>query len=183
MSSQLVAALLSADDGDGEREISPAASAAAVNVLRWYKRNVSPLMPPGCRFIPTCSEYAVQSFERYTIPQAVVLTAWRLVRCNPIHWPKTGYGVDEPQWPPPAYWAGSSRLRTFVDDDESRARALASLDDGGNGGDDGDGGGGGDGDSNRDGANVGQRPWPGADSLTDEAQAQTGPSRRVHDDP
>ena len=48
-----------------------------------------------------------------------MLTTWRLVRCNPT----AGYGLDEPQWPPPAYGAGSGQLRTLADDEASRARA------------------------------------------------------------
>lgn len=70
----------------------------------------------------------MQSFEKYSIPQAAILTAWRLVRCNPLHFPKTGYGLDEPTWPPPAYWAGDGRLRTSLDDELSRLRALRDLD-------------------------------------------------------
>jgi len=66
----------------------------------------------------------MQSFEQYSIPQAAVLTVWRLVRCNPLHFPKRGYGVDEPTWPPPVYWAGDGRLRTLLDDERSRERAL-----------------------------------------------------------
>ena len=62
-----------------ERE-SPAASRMAVSFLRWYKRNLSPLLPPGCRFIPTCSEYAVASFETFPPLQASILTAWRIIR-------------------------------------------------------------------------------------------------------
>ncbi|KAL3906320.1 MAG: hypothetical protein SGPRY_010595, partial [Prymnesium sp.] len=50
---------------------------------------------------------------------AALLTAWRILRCNPTG----GYGVDEPCWPPPAYWAGSKRVRTYVDDEISKARA------------------------------------------------------------
>ena len=112
--------LLSSDD------IKP--SDAAVGALQFYKRYISPLLPPGCRFIPTCSEYGQQCFERFTVPQAIVLTAWRLVRCNPLHWPGTGFGIDEPVWPPCAYWNGDGTLRTFVDDERSRKKALGELD-------------------------------------------------------
>ena len=95
-------------------------SAGAVAFLRWYKQALSPLLPPGCRFVPTCSEYAIQSFERFPPLQAAVLTAWRLVRCNPT----AGSGVDEPRWPPPAYWAGDGSVRSPLDDERSRRRAL-----------------------------------------------------------
>mmetsp|Transcript_22902 Transcript_22902/g.74133 ORF Transcript_22902/g.74133 Transcript_22902/m.74133 type:complete len:191 (-) Transcript_22902:456-1028(-) len=103
------------------------ATEAALMFLRWYKQTISPLLPPGCRFIPTCSEYAAASFERYSIPQATILTAWRLLRCNPLHLPKKGCGVDEPTWPPPAYWAGDGRVRTLLDDELSRQRAMGQV--------------------------------------------------------
>eukprot|EP00746_Dinoflagellata_sp_MGD_P040102 gnl/MRDRNA2_/MRDRNA2_196783_c0_seq1.p1 gnl/MRDRNA2_/MRDRNA2_196783_c0~~gnl/MRDRNA2_/MRDRNA2_196783_c0_seq1.p1 ORF type:complete len:258 (-),score=18.87 gnl/MRDRNA2_/MRDRNA2_196783_c0_seq1:7-744(-) len=80
---------------------------AAIWALRWYKKNLSPLLPPGCRFLPTCSEYARQAFEQYSPEQAAVLTAWRLLRCNPLHVPGFGYGIDDPTWPPPSYWSGT----------------------------------------------------------------------------
>ena len=67
-------------------------------------------------------------FERYPPVQAAVLLSWRLLRCNPLHLNGYGFGVDEPAWPPVAYWAGSGRIRTFVDDERSRRRA-AGLDD------------------------------------------------------
>uniref|UniRef100_A0A7S0QB70 Membrane protein insertion efficiency factor n=1 Tax=Coccolithus braarudii TaxID=221442 RepID=A0A7S0QB70_9EUKA len=111
---------------NSERERQQPAGAVtewAVGALKWYKRALSPLLPPGCRFVPTCSEYAIQSFEQFSPVQAAVLTVWRLVRCNPT----AGYGVDAPQWPPPGYWAGSQRVRTSLDDQASRRRALESL--------------------------------------------------------
>lgn len=96
------------------------ASALAVRALFWYKRNISPLLPPGCRFVPTCSEYAIDSFKAFPIWQAAILTVWRLIRCNPT----AGFGLDVPQWPPPGYWAGSKQVRTPLDDEESRRKAL-----------------------------------------------------------
>ena len=62
------------------------------------------------------------------MPQAIVLTAWRLIRCNPLHLPNMGYGIDEPCWPPCAYWAGNGQVRTFVDDEISRRRAQGDDD-------------------------------------------------------
>ena len=65
-----------------------------------------------------------QCFERYPPAQATLLTSWRLLRCSPLHLKGYGFGVDEPRWPPVSYWAGSGQLRTFVDDERSRARAA-----------------------------------------------------------
>ena len=111
------------EDGPDE-EGADGLSGTAVSFLKWYKRTISPLLPPGCRYIPTCSEYAIQCFKQFDVPQATTLTAWRLVRCNPFHLKGYGYGVDEPCWPPPAYWAGSGRVRTPLDDEASRRRAM-----------------------------------------------------------
>lgn len=104
---------------------SSAASALVVRALQWYKRTISPLLPPGCRFIPTCSEYAIDSFKAFPVWQAAILTAWRLVRCNPT----AGFGLDVPQWPPPGYWAGSKQVRTPLDDEKSRRKAVARVGD------------------------------------------------------
>lgn len=117
--------LLASDDESGSAVSG--ISASAVSFLKGYKKVISPLLPPGCRFIPTCSEYAIQSFERFSPPQAAVLTAWRLVRCNPLHVSGYGSGVDEPCWPPPAYWGGSGTVRTPLDDERSRQRAAGNF--------------------------------------------------------
>ena len=114
---------LLADGGlDGTRQ-EGATSAASVSALKFYKSAISPLIPAACRFIPTCSEYGQLAFENYPPWQATILTSWRLLRCSPLHLKGNGYGDDLPVWPPPAYWTGSSRLRTYIDDEISRARA------------------------------------------------------------
>ena len=51
--------------------------------LRAYKRQVSPFMPPACRFHPTCSEYAAQAVEVHGALKGSALAAGRLLRCNP----------------------------------------------------------------------------------------------------
>jgi putative membrane protein insertion efficiency factor len=52
--------------------------------LRGYKRHVSPLLPPACRYTPTCSEYAVEAVERYGVVKGTALAAKRLLSCNPF---------------------------------------------------------------------------------------------------
>jgi putative membrane protein insertion efficiency factor len=52
--------------------------------LRGYKRHVSPLLPPACRYTPTCSEYAVEAVERYGVLKGTALAAKRLLSCNPF---------------------------------------------------------------------------------------------------
>ena len=57
--------------------------------IRFYKREISPMLPPSCRFTPTCSEYAMQAIEKYGAAKGGWLALKRLQRCNPFH--KGGY--------------------------------------------------------------------------------------------
>jgi uncharacterized protein len=59
-------------------------TAAALAALRWYKRSVSPLLPPSCRYTPTCSEYAMEAIERYGLGRGTYLAVRRLLSCNPF---------------------------------------------------------------------------------------------------
>lgn len=65
-----------------------------VGLVRGYQVLVSPLFPPSCRFTPTCSEYAVEAFQKYGAARGSLLTLARLLRCAP--WSKGGY--DPPRW-------------------------------------------------------------------------------------
>ena len=49
-----------------------------------YKRWISPLLPPACRYVPSCSEYAAEAVARHGVLCGGVLAAWRLLRCNPF---------------------------------------------------------------------------------------------------
>jgi putative membrane protein insertion efficiency factor len=52
--------------------------------VRLYRRFISPLKPPCCRFTPTCSAYTVTAIERFGILKGTVLSVWRILRCNPF---------------------------------------------------------------------------------------------------
>lgn len=54
-------------------------------IIRGYRRFISPLLPPSCRFHPTCSHYALQAFEKYGIFKGGWLTIRRLIKCHPYH--------------------------------------------------------------------------------------------------
>ena len=54
-------------------------------LLRVYKRLVSPLLPPACRFYPTCSEYASKAIAKHGLLRGGILAARRLVKCHPLH--------------------------------------------------------------------------------------------------
>jgi putative membrane protein insertion efficiency factor len=58
-------------------------------LIRFYKREISPMLPPSCRFTPTCSEYAMQAVEKYGAVKGGYLALRRILRCNPFH--KGGY--------------------------------------------------------------------------------------------
>ncbi|MBQ0010673.1 MAG: membrane protein insertion efficiency factor YidD [Ruminococcus sp.] len=53
-------------------------------LVRFYRRFLSPLKPPCCRFTPTCSQYAIEAFETWGFVCGLGLTVWRVLRCNPF---------------------------------------------------------------------------------------------------
>lgn len=55
-----------------------------LRVIRGYKRFVSPLFPPSCKFSPSCSQYTMEAVEKYGVLKGGFLGAWRLLRCNPF---------------------------------------------------------------------------------------------------
>jgi len=61
-------------------------------LLRCYKRVISPMLPHSCRFVPTCSEYAMEAIERHGILRGGLLAAGRLLRCQPF----ASAGFDPP---------------------------------------------------------------------------------------
>jgi len=64
-------------------------------VVRAYQLIVSPLLPPSCRFLPSCSDYAIEALERHGALHGGGLALWRLARCHP--WGGSGYDpVPEP---------------------------------------------------------------------------------------
>ena len=54
-------------------------------LIRWYRREVSPSRPPCCRFIPTCSTYALEAVEVHGALKGGALAVWRVLRCHPFH--------------------------------------------------------------------------------------------------
>jgi len=69
---------------------------AIVRLVHVYKRFLSPLLPPACRFEPTCSEYACDAVELHGVLRGCGMALARLLRCNP--WSRGGFDPV----PPPA---------------------------------------------------------------------------------
>ena len=65
--------------------IERAAQGVLLALVRVYRRGVSPLLPPRCRFYPTCSAYAQEALERHGPWRGGWLAARRLLRCHPWH--------------------------------------------------------------------------------------------------
>jgi putative membrane protein insertion efficiency factor len=54
-------------------------------ILRAYKYLLSPFLPQSCRFLPTCSVYAIEALEEHGILKGLYLSLRRLVKCHPFH--------------------------------------------------------------------------------------------------
>jgi len=57
---------------------------AVLAALRFYKRAVSPLLPPACRYTPTCSEYALDAVTRHGVLRGSAMAAKRVLSCHPF---------------------------------------------------------------------------------------------------
>lgn len=53
--------------------------------IRLYRRYLSPALPPSCRFVPTCSEYALEAFTKKNTLTALWMTLVRISKCHPFH--------------------------------------------------------------------------------------------------
>ena len=58
-------------------------------LIKLYQLIISPWLSSSCRFIPSCSQYGIEAFKRFGPVRGLILTTWRILRCNP--WGKGGY--------------------------------------------------------------------------------------------
>jgi putative membrane protein insertion efficiency factor len=58
-------------------------------LIRGYQKVISPILPPSCRFEPSCSQYGYEAIQKYGAFKGTGLAIWRVLRCNP--WCKGGY--------------------------------------------------------------------------------------------
>ncbi|WP_428268441.1 membrane protein insertion efficiency factor YidD [Haliangium sp.] len=79
---------------------------ALIAVIRFYQRYLSPLKSrPTCRYLPTCSSYALEAIERRGVARGTLMAIWRILRCNPLF--PGGFDPVEPHRHPPRRLAGA----------------------------------------------------------------------------
>lgn len=59
--------------------------ALALAAIRFYKKRISPMLPPSCRFTPTCSEYTYEAIEIHGVIKGSWLGMKRISRCHPLN--------------------------------------------------------------------------------------------------
>lgn len=66
-----------------------------VGMIRAYQKGISPMLGPSCRFVPTCSQYAIDAINHYGVLKGLLKAIWRVLRCNPFS--KGGYDPAVPE--------------------------------------------------------------------------------------
>ena len=56
-----------------------------IALVKFYRKYISPLTPPSCRYVPTCSQYALEALEKYGALKGGWLAVKRICRCHPFH--------------------------------------------------------------------------------------------------
>lgn len=70
---------------DVARGIGKTAARGPIFLIEVYRNMISPLRPASCRFIPTCSQYAVEVLKEYGVVQGSWFVVARLIKCGPWH--------------------------------------------------------------------------------------------------
>ena len=76
-------------------DFATAAGVVLRGAVRAYQLLVSPLLPPSCRYLPTCSDYAIEAVAQHGVMRGGGLALWRLCRCHP--WGGSGYDPVPPR--------------------------------------------------------------------------------------
>jgi hypothetical protein len=79
---------------DPNEPLRRAAAILLTAPIRFYRFFVSPILPPSCRFTPTCSQYAIEAIEKHGPLKGLALAIRRLARCHPITWLGGSHGYD-----------------------------------------------------------------------------------------
>lgn len=83
----------------GQTLLARAGAALLIAPIRFYQWCISPMLPPACRYMPTCSEYAVDALRIHGPLRGAALAARRLLRCHPFK--RLGGGAGFDPVPPP----------------------------------------------------------------------------------
>jgi uncharacterized protein len=67
------------------RKLSQFFSAILIGLVWGYRLLIRPLLPPACRFTPSCSEYMIQAVRKYGPVRGTAKGIWRICRCHPFH--------------------------------------------------------------------------------------------------
>lgn len=99
---------------------------ALITLIRAYKYVVSPLLPSACRYVPTCSEYAIEAIDRHGMVLGAMMAGWRLLRCHP--WARGGFDpvrlAGVPTSPQISRAAASREGQLLVFSDRKRSRKM-----------------------------------------------------------
>ena len=68
-----------------------------ISLIKFYRKFLSPLTGPNCRFYPTCSNYGLEAFEKHGAIKGFLLTVIRISKCHPLH--KGGVDFVPDKWP------------------------------------------------------------------------------------
>ena len=60
-----------------------------IRLVSFYQKSLSPLKKPSCKYIPTCSNYAIEAYQKHGFIRGTILSVYRILRCNPLS--KGGY--------------------------------------------------------------------------------------------
>jgi putative membrane protein insertion efficiency factor len=64
-----------------------------------YRHTIGRLLPPSCKYHPSCSRYAIDALREFGLVRGSILTAWRLLRCNPWSHGGVDYAHDQTLFP------------------------------------------------------------------------------------
>jgi hypothetical protein len=72
------------NDRGRENRMNQIPKTVALFLLRAYKWAISPMFLPSCRYVPSCSEYAMEAVDRYGVARGSLMAIMRVLRCNPL---------------------------------------------------------------------------------------------------
>jgi len=65
-----------------------------IKLIKGYRYLISPLIGPSCRYLPTCSEYCIESLKTFGLLKGLIMSAKRILSCHPIKFLGGGEGLD-----------------------------------------------------------------------------------------